>query len=120
MERVDLDDVGPEIGEHHRSPGSGDREPEVEHADARERRRGRGRVRRCRRCNGRGANEPVGLGSYRVAVGADGGRRGRRRRRARVQLVHAPDLADGAERGVDHIGDAAVGQKGGIVQRLLG
>ena len=37
VERIDLDHVGTEVGQHHRSPRAGDREAEVEHAHARER-----------------------------------------------------------------------------------
>ncbi len=61
----------------------------------------------------------VGFGPHRVGVGAHRPRRGGRVGRTRVQLVDPSDLSHRPERRVDHLGDTAVGDERGIVERLL-
>ena len=95
VQRVDLDHVGTEVGEHHRAPRPRDRQPEVEHAHPGQwRRRCRGRGRRHRRAAARPRRlRPAPSSVSAPIAGGAVGRRGR----AGVQLVHPADLAHRTE-----------------------
>ncbi len=116
VQRVDLDDLGAEVGEHHRAPRSRDREAEIDHAHAGERRRRRGRG---GAAQGRGIGERVGFGPHRVRVGTDRRGRGRWVGGTRVQVVDPADLAHGAELRIVDFDHAAVGEERGVVERFF-
>ena len=123
VERVDLDDLGTEIREHLSAVGAGHGKAEVQNPNALERPArkrhmifggfaGLGQWRRLRK--------RFGFRSTGLGVAADWGLGSGDRPGVVAQLVDGAHGSNGAEFCILDLGDAAVGQKEGVGQPLLG